>query len=189
MIGNLLAGMLNKGAAQGDYESIATLSVGSGGAASIDWTSIPSTYQHLQIRAILRNNRASSETDFMRMRFNNDSGNNYFGEHILQGNGSTASAGANGVSTNNATIYPITASTAGSNRFAFLILDILDYASVNKNKTVRYLSGYDNNGSGEIRLGSSLWMNSSTAINRITITPAFGDLVQYSHAALYGIKG
>lgn len=33
-----------------DYDSIATTTVGAGGAASITFSSIPSTYQHLQIR-------------------------------------------------------------------------------------------------------------------------------------------
>ena len=44
----------------GSYESIATVTVGSGGAASVEFTSIPSTYTHLQIRAIVRTNYTSS---------------------------------------------------------------------------------------------------------------------------------
>jgi hypothetical protein len=39
-------------AAVGDFESIATVSVGSGGAADVEFTSIPATYTHLQIRGI-----------------------------------------------------------------------------------------------------------------------------------------
>jgi hypothetical protein len=39
-------------AAVGDYESIATVSVGGGGAADVEFTSIPGTYTHLQIRAL-----------------------------------------------------------------------------------------------------------------------------------------
>jgi hypothetical protein len=35
-------------AAAGDFESIATVTVGSGGSAVISFTSIPSTYAHLQ---------------------------------------------------------------------------------------------------------------------------------------------
>ena len=42
-------------AAGGDFESIATVTVGGGGAASIEFTSIPGTYQHLQIRGIIGN--------------------------------------------------------------------------------------------------------------------------------------
>jgi hypothetical protein len=173
----------------GDFESIATFTVGSGGSISFDFQSIPSTYQHLQLRLLGRNVRASSATDFIRMRFNNDTASNYRQEHALLGNGSTAVSGNSAAGTA-VFLNPIAASDAGSNNFASAVIDILDYTSTNKYKTVRYLMGFDNNGSGEIRLGSGLWFNSSiAAINRITITPAFGDWVQYSQAALYGIKG
>jgi hypothetical protein len=36
------------------YESIATVTVGGGGAATVAFTSIPATYTHLQIRGIGR---------------------------------------------------------------------------------------------------------------------------------------
>ena len=54
--GNLLVG--NDPYIPTDYESIATVSVGSGGAADVEFTSIPGTYTHLQIRWIARSARA-----------------------------------------------------------------------------------------------------------------------------------
>jgi hypothetical protein len=39
-------------AAVGDFESIATVTVGGGGAATVEFTSIPATYTHLQLRYI-----------------------------------------------------------------------------------------------------------------------------------------
>jgi hypothetical protein len=157
------------------------------GQATIDFTNIPQTFTHLQIRLLGRNVRASSVTDFVRMRFNNDSGSNYYQEHALVGNGSSATSIASG-SGNSVLLNPIAASTAGANIFAVSVIDILDYTSTNKNKTVRYLMGFDNNGSGEIRIGSGLWFNSTIAgVNRITLTPAFGDWVQHSSFSLYGV--
>ena len=40
--------------AVGDYQSIATVTVGGAGSTSIDFTSIAGTYSHLQIRCLAR---------------------------------------------------------------------------------------------------------------------------------------
>ena len=161
--------------------------VGSGGTSTITFSSIPNTYKHLQIRALARANRAGS-TDSVVMRFNSDSGNNY-AHHWLYGDGASALA-ANTTSTNY--IYP-TVTTAASdlaNTFTVTVIDILDYASTSKNKVTRTLAGYDVNGAGGlIFLSSGLWMNNTTAINTITITPGSSNWAQYSQFALYGIKG
>ena len=42
----------------GSYESIQTVTVGLGGAANVEFTSIPATYTHLQIRGISKTDRA-----------------------------------------------------------------------------------------------------------------------------------
>jgi hypothetical protein len=65
----------------------------------------------------------------------------------------------------------------------------LDYASVNKNKTVRTLTGIDNNGSGFLTVFSGAWLNSSSPVNSITLVPqSTYNFVQYSQFSLYGIK-
>ena len=70
------------------------------------------------------------------------------------------------------------------------VLDILDYANTNKYKTIKILDGYDNNGSGFVDgVRSGTWLSTS-AMTSFTITnPASTNWVQYSHFALYGIKG
>jgi hypothetical protein len=171
------------------YESIATVTVGSGGSATISFTSIPSTYTHLQIRSIGRTTRASNSTGTATIRFNSDTASNY-AYHELLGTGSSAVYDAQTSQTLIST-GRMAASTAGSNIFGVQVIDILDYTSTNKNKTVRYLGGADTNGGGEIYLGSGLWFKSPEAINRIDITAQSGtaDFVQYTQFALYGIKG
>jgi hypothetical protein len=169
------------GAVGGDYESIATVTVGSGGSASISFTSIPSTYQHLQIRAINIGNTGST-WGYFTMRLNGDSSSNY-PRHQLWGNGSAANAYAD---TGNTSAF-ISVSSLSAGNFAGSVIDILDYANTNKYKTLRGLSGVDLNGDGAVALMSSMWQSTS-AINSITILPNTS-FAQYSSFALYGIKG
>jgi hypothetical protein len=179
--GSLLVG--NPPFIPNDYESIATVTVGSGGAANITFSSIPSTYQHLQIRGITRN---AAATDTTIVRLNSDTGSNY-AKHILRGNGSAASAV--GQASTTSMEAPFSAySGVTSNVYGGMIIDILDYANTNKNKTTRMLGGADLNGSGWVFFTSGLWMNTS-AVTTVLIAPESGNFEQYSQFALYGIKG
>lgn len=168
------------------YESIATVTVGAGGSSSISFSSIPSTYKHLQIRGIGR--EQSGGFDQIYMQLNGDTGNNY-AKHQLSGDGSTASAGAT-ASTNNISVSANPGPNQSSNIFSGSVIDILDYANTNKYKTVRSLAGVDANGSGYVWYASGLWQNTN-AISSITLYPSGGGtgFVQYSSFALFGIKG
>ena len=170
------------GAAVGDFESIATVTVGSGGSSTIDFTSIPSTYAHLQIRCITRN---TSTSDTFRLRFNSDSGNNYT-RHFLYGDGSSALAAA-GTSTSSGALGIISTSNDTASIFSGFVIDILDYTNTNKYTTFRSIGGFDGNGSGKIGLFSSVWMNTN-AVTSISIFSDSNNQAQYSHFALYGIK-
>jgi hypothetical protein len=185
VIGNILAGTYEGGPIAGDFESIATVSVGSGGSTEITFSSIPSTFQHLQIRGIARSNLAANAYS-LAIRFNGDTSSVY-ARHNLLGNGTSASAAAE---INVGLAYSLyTMGTTPSNIFAANVVDVLDYKDTNKFKTVRALSGGDTNGTGTVALSSGLW-RSANAITSITLTTGgFGDLLQYSHFALYGIKG
>lgn len=170
----------------GSYESIATTAVGSGGQTTITFSSIPSTYKHLQLRFIAKANYAL-DVFSAAIRYNSDSGNNYT-FHSLFSNGSTVSSG--GATGYNYDYSSNILGTTTANAFAANIIDILDYADTNKYKTIRTLGGADVNGTGgAVSLISVLWQ-STAAINSISIsTGGFGDILQYSHFALYGIKG
>jgi hypothetical protein len=170
----------------GSYESIATVTVGSGGAANVEFTSIPSTYTHLQIRAISRSTASTTNTG-VKATFNSAS-TNYYALHQLYGDGSSAIAGANPASSYIVTGHQ-TGASASSNIFGTMVMDVLDYANTNKNKTVRTFTGYDANGSGLILFRSSLWMNTNAITSISFSSEAAGNIAQYSHFALYGIKG
>ncbi len=174
------------GVDNGDFESIATVSVGSGGSSSISFTSIPATYTHLQVRGIVRSNRADTGDD-IKINFNGVTTTSY-SSHILGGNGSiTYSYGAG----SNSAIFAylgIPAANATANVFDAMVIDVLDYANTNKNKTTRLLHGWDGNGNGDVELVSGGFYD-TTAISSISIAPRYGTLfTQYSQFALYGIR-
>jgi hypothetical protein len=173
-------------AAANSYESIATINVGSGGSSTITFSSIPSTYQHLQIRLIGRVTNADT-ADNAWVRFNGDTGSNY-SWHYLAGDGTSASA--SGAATQTRILAArVSAANAASGNFAATVIDILDYANTGKNKTVRSLTGQDRNGAGSINLNSGAWYNTA-AVTSIDISNSSAtDYVQYTQAALYGIKG
>ena len=178
---NNIAALYGTGAVIGDYQSISTTTVGVGGVASVTFSSIPSTYSHLQIRALVRD----STTGSAKVTFNSDGASNY-SAHALYGDGASALA------TNQLTTYiPIQRNgyvAIATSTFSGIVLDILDYANTNKNKTTRSLAGWDANGSGFINFESGSWRNSASAISSITLTSNGTAFQQYSSFALYGIK-
>ena len=172
--------------AGGDYESIETIVVGSGGADSVTFSSIPTTYKHLQLRYIARTSRSEADDGFS-IQLNGDTGTNYR-YHYLAGSGSSASAYSEGSMTGYAVPY-VSAGTAPTNAFGVGICDLLDYRSTNKYKVARIIGGEDGNGGGWVALNSGLWLNTAAVTSIKCQTNTLGYFVQYSHFALYGIKG
>ncbi len=166
------------------FESIQTTTVGAGGASTITFSSIPSTYKHLQIRYVARVTGATT-LDNLTMRFNNTSGTAY-STHFLQGNGTNPATTA-WVTTNGSELYVgrLTGASSTSGIFGVGVIDILDYTNTNKNKTVKTLALQDQNGSGEAYVLSGLF-NSTNAITEINFLNSYA---QHSSFALYGIRG
>jgi hypothetical protein len=189
---SLILGILDSGGAAagagGSYESIATVTVGSGGSATIDFTSIPATYTHLQVRGFAQASTTTETFNPVYCRLNSDNTNANYYHHRLQGNGSSASSAAEQ--------FPIIGQIQdkfnSAQTYSGLVVDLLDYANTNKYKTIRSLYGGDiNAANGIVGLSSTLWMNTA-AITSITLTLVGGSspiYTQYSQFALYGIKG
>jgi hypothetical protein len=179
-------------AAATSFESIATVTVGSGGSSYIEFTSIPATYTHLQIRYIARTNRATYGVESFKINVgvsSADTGANYT-RHYLLGDGSSVAAAADTSATYWEGVNDFGTTTGGS--FGAGVIDILDYANTNKYKTMRKIGGVDVNGTvggvgGNASLVSSVWMSTS-AIGYIKIAAMTNTLQQYSHFALYGVK-
>jgi hypothetical protein len=163
-----------------EYESIATVTVGAGGTSLVTFSSIPSTYQHLQVRAF---GKDASIYGAIFMSFNNDTYSSNFTRHGVYGDGSSVAA----FGATNAPYMNVLTTPASGGGFGGAVIDILDYANTNKFKTIRSLTGWDNNGSGIVGLFSGAW-RSTTAVSRIDIL-SDSTIGQYSSFALYGIKG
>jgi len=187
VIGAITAGLFSAPTAPvtSSYESIATVSV-STAVSSITFSSIPATFKHLQIRWIGRASSNGFDDSGLRIRMNTDTTSTYF-NHFLSGTGSSAIAGS-ASNTGYALIGATSTVNALASSFAAGVVDILDYANTNKNKTIRHLDGFDFNGSGQIQFFSGSWP-STAAINALTLTSASTQFEQYSQFALYGIKG
>ena len=193
----MLSGSLSTPSAKGafvppvpnSYESIATVTVTSN-VTNVEFTSIPATYTHLQIRGIGK----VSSTDGVAnpaLTFNSDTGSNYSASR-LYGAGTAAAADSFASQTYIRCGFFTDSSSGKDNMFGAIVLDILDYANTNKYKTVRLLSGNDvnvaSNNVSFIAFTSGLWQNTA-AITSIKISVASNNFVQYSQFALYGIKG
>jgi hypothetical protein len=173
------------------YVSIATSTLSSS-QASIEFTSIPQTYTHLQIRGIGRTSRTNYSVDQFYLQLNGSTSNDY-ASHILGSDGSTAFAYTGSLPDSVIYTGQIATNLASSSIFGAVIIDILDYTNTNKYTTTRALAGVDPNSAtgtvyGAVNFASGLY-NLTTAISSIKIFGQIGTLQQYSSFALYGIKG
>ena len=160
-----------------------TVTVGSGGAANIDFTSIPATYTDLILKMSQRGTEAFVYNT-LRLRFNNDTTDANYSYRYVRGSGSAASSASSAAS-------PYTGEGNGSSStastFSNYEIYIPNYAgSQAKSSSVDFVN--ENNATeAYAQLLARLW-SGTAAINQITISPLTGTFVQYSTASLYGIK-
>ena len=171
-------------AAAGDFVLLEQQVLGST-TASVTFSNLAtyaSTYKHLQIRLVARDNGGLGFSS-IGFRFNNDSSSIY-ARHSLSGNGSSVSSSAASSETQGF-LGGITHAGSTANSFAPMVIDLVDaYAS--KNKTVRVLGGQTQD---SVYLISSLWA-STAQINSMNIYSRIGaDFVTGSRFSLYGVKG
>jgi len=163
------------------YEIINKTTVGSGGTASISFTSIPSTYTDLVVRMSGRSNR-SATFDNLNIGFNGSTSN--FSGRVLvgYGNSGTESGTATGL------IASINSATSTSNTFTSVDVYIPNYASNNNKSFSADAVNENNDGFAVAFLGAGLWSNSA-AITSVQLYPVNGTgFVEHTTAYLYGIK-
>lgn len=173
-------------AAEGSaFESIASATPTS--ATSVTFSSIPSTYKSLQLRIIGRSTVAGNDIGLY-LQPNAATGSVYT-LHELYVDGSTVYSFGYGTGIyTSGPYFEVAGDTAIANTFGVAIIDIIDYASTTKTKTMRFLSGTDRNGAGNLALKSSLW-TSTDAITSLKIDGGGAGFVSGTTFALYGIKG
>jgi len=175
----------------GDFESIATVTATTS-VASIEFTSIPQTYSHLQIRGLARvQSSGVVDGDTLKLQFNSDTTTNY-SRHGLYGEGTSALSFGVASSSYIFSGWALR-SAALTGNFSTTIIDILDYRDTNKYKTTRSISGYDNNGTGTypgfLGLLSGNWRSTAAVTSIKLTTDADGtNFLTGSTFALYGVK-
>jgi hypothetical protein len=165
---------------------IETVTVGAGGAASIEFTGIPQDAQDVQVLLSARTTGViSATTDFVNVRFNSNTSSVY-SEVRLQGSGS-------GVATNDFSgnrilrLLLANGNTSTANTFGNSSLYVSNYSS-SSNKSISIDSLDEANATAaQIAIGAALFA-SSAAITTLTLTPeSGGDFVEYTTASLYKI--
>jgi len=192
VIPGILASSITGHLVTSNFFKIATVT-GNNSATSLTFSSIPTTYKALQIRGIAREVTGSGYgPGIAQLQFNGDTGLNY-ADHTLTGAGGTVAATANpGWNHIHLPRFIQGDAIAYTTAVGAIIIDIIDYASTSKYKTVRTIGGQnannDSNGYNEIDLNSGLW-RSTSAITSVTITDdralAFSSLTTFT---LYGVS-
>jgi hypothetical protein len=159
---------------------IATTTLSANGG--ISFSNIPQTFTHLQLRVNGRAVNSGYATVYTGFNGDRYAANNYHSTYYY-GDG----AGTSIASSTNAFTGPFyfIHSGATANTWNGYIMDILNYTDTSRNKTIKYISGWDAIGSGRMAVGSGLWM-STAAITSIDFEPDAGFLAG-STASLYGL--
>lgn len=176
------------------YKLISSVTVGAGGAASIDFTSIPSTYTDLVLKLSGRSTAGGGANwDPLLYRFN--ASTTGYSTREVQGTGSAAASSSNTTATSTAAggtwgrlqDYGLTTSNQTANTFSSIDFYIPNYAGSNQ-KSGSFDSVYETNATAAYaEMIASLWTGTA-AINQITLALGTGSFAQYTSAQLYGIK-
>jgi hypothetical protein len=164
---------------------IASNTVGSGGVASVTFSSISSTYTDLMLKVSARSNASGTYVDDLILQFNSSTTNYSYTQ--LYGTGSAVGAGnSNGLAGAYAGTFDSTNATA--NTFGNSEMYIPNYAGSNY-KSISADAVAENNATANFQnLVASLWSNTA-AITSITLASLNGgNFIQYSTFYLYGIK-
>jgi hypothetical protein len=163
------------------FEHIAT-ATGTGASNTIEFTSIPADYKHLEVRFVAKN---SSSANFMNLRMNNITTVSYSRHQLFSG--STTVSSRSSVNDTSMELDGFVATSSGIGRVSGGVIDILDYASTSKNTTVKALCGQTDI-TDFVTLTSGL-LNNTAAIDRLTFISGADSFTTLTRFSLYGIKG
>jgi hypothetical protein len=164
------------------YKKIASVTVGSGGAANMDFQNIPADYTDLVLKVSARN---SSDENAYRVRINNDSSTLYSARFLL-GNGSAASSNSNSTQTA-AFVGRMSMSTDTASTFGSTDIYIPNYtSSVAKSLSSDVVT--ENNATTAFQSLFAALYTGTSAITRLTLIPDANNFAEHSTATLYGIK-
>ena len=165
------------------YKLISSVTVGSGGAANITFSSIPATYTDLCVLLSVRS-AATGGDDQLRININSAGVGSNFTIRVLQGSGSSASSSS---STTGWIVGGFNANGNTANTFSSVQVYFPNYAG-STNKSFSIDSAMENNATtAYAELNAALYSNAN-AISSLSFTTSSANLMQYSTAYLYGIS-
>lgn len=169
------------------FTLISSVTVGSGGASTISFTSIPQTYTDLCLMFSTRADATIGDPYYNSYLLTNAFPlNGGASTRYLLGNGSSVSSASDG---NNILLLGVTSSGATASTFGNTVAYFTNYASTTLNKSVSIDQVSENNATASAAMLSAGLYPANTAITSITIDPfSTGNFVQYSTAYLYGIS-
>ena len=157
--------------------------VGSGGASSVTFSSIPATYTDLVVKCSIRSTGGTSQ-DYISFTFNGSGGTAY-SDKRLEGYGSSTGSASDSSA---AAVYAYLANgnTSTTSTFSNAEIYIPNYTSANY-KSFSIDGVTENNATAALdSLVTGLWSNTS-AVTSISIICGNGNVAQYSTFYLYGI--
>lgn len=165
------------------YDKIAQAVVGSGGAASISFTGIPSNYDDLIMKVSAREETTNNFEFALEV---NGSSSAIYNWRFIQGNGASAiSDNRSNQTIGNAFVLPSSNST--SSTFGNAEIYIPNYTS-STNKPISVDSVGENNGTTAYMRMTAFLFASISSITSLAIKLSSGELNEFSTATLYGIK-
>lgn len=162
------------------YQLISSTTVGSGGAANIEFTSLPTTYVDLLLKVSLRSTESDNASS-LRVTFNGDTGNIAVREARAVGT-TTAS-----YDVAYAQAGYVGASQSQANSFGIAEIYIPNYRSSNRKSSSADVHLPSSTANQQYLVLSARNWSVTDAITTIRLAPSAGSWVQYSTAYLYGI--
>ena len=169
------------------YTLISSVTVGSGGAATMSFTSIPSTYTDLKVVASLRAT-GSRSTDALVLYYNSDTTGTNYPLLFMRGDGSSTGGGL--ITSGYSGMYSaeINGGTSTTSTFTNFEMYISNYRSANQKSSSIDVVQEANQSVAYNQFVAPRW-TSTSAITSITLTDHNGNnFAQYSTAYLYGIS-
>tara|TARA_R110002020_G_scaffold100049_3_gene236955 strand:+ start:2044 stop:2598 length:555 start_codon:yes stop_codon:yes gene_type:complete len=169
-----------------------------GNANYQEFSSISGDYQHLCIKALVRNTQASiGSTRYYQIQLGNSSvstsTSDYSYSLFFEGGGSIAASSATSGTSNHIPAYYMPNDGAPSDTFGYFEMWVFDYSSTSKNKQVG-VSAAMNPGTSSTNFHRGQGMSSgnylsTSAVDVIRLTPSGDQFKAGSEFTLYGVNG
>ncbi len=154
--------------------------------SSVTFSSIPSTYEHLQLRITTIGTRYNALKNGI-FYLNGDTTDSNYHHHYMQGGSSTSTAAADTES-----MWGLNSKADSTPTYGTSVIDIFDYRNTNKNTTVTSVFGSAATPNSYVMFVSCLWDNPA-AITSIQLLSedgpqSYNGFTRGSSFTLYGLK-